>query len=202
MQTEHRRIDADAVVVAVPHDVVAADPARRLPSPTRPLAGLGTSAVVDVHLVFDRQVTDLAMAAGVDSPVQYVFDRTDSAGVRPRPVPGRVALGRRRPARPPPDDLIAEMTAALAALLPGARHARVVDSLVTKERAATFRAVPGTGRCGPGAATGVRRAGRRRSVDRHRMAGDDGRRGAQRPGRGPSRAAGDGPNPKLPEEVA
>ena len=35
---------------------------------------------INVHLVLDRRVTDLPMAAAVGSPVQFVFDRTVSAG--------------------------------------------------------------------------------------------------------------------------
>ena len=155
VQTEHRRIDADAVVVALPHDVLPTIlPAAALPA--RPTAGLGTSAVVNVHLVYDRKVTDLAMAAGVDSPVQYFFDRTDSAGVDHGQYLAVSLSAADRLLSTPPDQLISEMTAALAALLPGARHARVVDALVTKERAATFRAVPGTRPLRAEAATGVR----------------------------------------------
>ncbi len=155
VQTEHRRIDADAVVVALPHDVIPTIlPAAALP--TRPTAGLGTSAVVNVHVVYDRKVTDLAMAAGVDSPVQYFFDRTDSAGVDHGQYLAVSLSAADRLLSTPPDQLITEMTAALAALLPGARHARVVDALVTKERAATFRAVPGTRPLRAEAATGVR----------------------------------------------
>ena len=149
-----RRIDADAVIVAVPHDVSPSIlPAGALPA--RPTGELGTSAVVDVHLVFDRRSRPrhggrrrFARAVGVRPHRQR--------WCRARPVRGGVGLGGRRPARTPPDELITGMTAALAALLPGARQARVVDSLVTKERAATFRAVPGPGRCGPRPATGVR----------------------------------------------
>ena len=39
-------------------------------------AELGDSAIVNVHVVYDRRVTELELAAGVDSPVQCVFDRT------------------------------------------------------------------------------------------------------------------------------
>jgi uncharacterized protein with NAD-binding domain and iron-sulfur cluster len=53
-------------------------------------------------------------------------------------------LGRR------PDDLVTSITAELARLLPETSRARVVDSLVTKERNATFRARPGTAILRPG----------------------------------------------------
>ena len=60
------------------------------------LARLGTSPIVNLHVVYDRRVLELPFAAGVDTPVQYVFDRTESAGARPRAVPGGVAVGGRR----------------------------------------------------------------------------------------------------------
>lgn len=134
---------AGAVVLAVP-PTVAADlaPAGALP----PLARLGTSPIVDVQLVLDRRVTDLPLFAAVDSPVQYVFDRTATAGLDPRrgqvlalSLSGADTLVGCRPA-----DLVARFTAALGTLLPGMARARVVDAVVTKEQAATFRATPGS----------------------------------------------------------
>ena len=71
---------ADAVVVAVPHDAVA----DLLPPSSfdqqAAVAGLGRSPIVNVHLLYDRTVTNEAMLAGLDSPVQFVFDRTASSG--------------------------------------------------------------------------------------------------------------------------
>ena len=46
-------------------------------------------------------------------------------------------------------------TKALRELLPAARDARLVDAVVTRERAATFRAAPGTGALRPPARTKV-----------------------------------------------
>ena len=73
-----RSVEASAVVVATPPPVTAGlvPPAAGLPD----LSGLGTSPIVNVHLVLDRRVTDLPFAAGVDSPVQFIFDRTGSSG--------------------------------------------------------------------------------------------------------------------------
>ena len=45
------------------------------------LPELGESPIVNVHVVYDRRVTDLELAAGVDSPVQFVFDRTAASGI-------------------------------------------------------------------------------------------------------------------------
>src|SRR5207302_5467298 len=53
-----------------------------------------------------------------------------------------------------PDALSATVVRALSDLLPDARRAKVTDALVTRERAATFRARPGTAglRLGPATA--------------------------------------------------
>jgi len=37
---------------------------------------LGTSPIVNLHVVYDRPVLEQRFAAGVDTPVQYLFDRT------------------------------------------------------------------------------------------------------------------------------
>jgi uncharacterized protein with NAD-binding domain and iron-sulfur cluster len=100
---------------------------------------------VNVHLVLDRRVTDLAVAACVDSPVQFFFDRTESAGAGDGEQCLSISLsaadeyiGRR------PEELVATFFAALGDLLPEARRAELVDAVVSRERSATFRAVPGT----------------------------------------------------------
>jgi uncharacterized protein with NAD-binding domain and iron-sulfur cluster len=49
--------------------------------------------------------------------------------------------------------LAGRVAAALGGLLPSSRDARLVDSFVTKERQATFRARPGTARLRPVAQT-------------------------------------------------
>jgi squalene-associated FAD-dependent desaturase len=157
VRTPDGTFDADAVIAAVPHEI-ARDllPSGAVPNQDR-LGDLGASAIVDVHLVFDRKVTPWPLMAAVHSPVQWVFDRTASSGLGsqaggPQYVAVSVSaaddlLGRR------PDDLVAWITAEFGRLLPEAIGARVVDSLVTKERAATFRARPGTAALRPGPRT-------------------------------------------------
>jgi hydroxysqualene dehydroxylase len=145
--------EADAVIVAVPHTEAAAIlPEDALPARQR-LVELGSSAIVDVHLVFDRPVTRWPVMAGCRSAAQWVFDRTASSGLETRPggpqylavsLSAADALVGRRP-----DDLTAWIQTELTRLLPAAGEARVLDSLVTKERQATFRARPGTGRLRP-----------------------------------------------------
>ena len=138
-------IDADSVVVAVPHDAAS----KLLPPGTvaaqHRLIELGTSPIVNIHLVYDRPVTDLAFFATVGSDVQYVFDRTDGAGLDD----GRQCLAVSLSAAESyigmaSTELVAHFTAELARLLPAAVSAIVTESIVTRERSATFYGMPGT----------------------------------------------------------
>ena len=151
-------VEADAVVIAVPHgaagDVLPAGAIRAQES----LGQLGTSAIVNVHVVFDRRVTDRPLLAGVGSAVQWVFDRTVSSGLAPPAGTGpqylAVSLSAAdRLLRRHPDAIAGEVLAELPRLLPAAGGATVLDTLVTKERTATFRAVPGTAHLRPTAET-------------------------------------------------
>jgi squalene-associated FAD-dependent desaturase len=182
VQTPDGTVDADGVIVAVPHDAAG----RLLPPGSVAhqdrLGELGASAIVDVHLVFDRPVTRWPLLAGLGSPVQWVFDRTASSGLGAGGSGGSGGSGssggsggagrsaRSGPAAGPqyvavsisaaddllgrhPEDLVPWITGELTRLLPAVAAAHVVDSLVTKERNATFRARPGTARLRPGPRT-------------------------------------------------
>ncbi|HEX5583438.1 hydroxysqualene dehydroxylase HpnE, partial [Gaiella sp.] len=73
-------VEADAVVVAVPHLVVAKIVPPGVVDETA-LDALGESPIVNCHLHYDRRVLHEPFAAAVDSPVQWLFDRTRSSGV-------------------------------------------------------------------------------------------------------------------------
>jgi uncharacterized protein with NAD-binding domain and iron-sulfur cluster len=218
-------ISVDAVVLAVPHDAAARlIPQGALPDSTvAAWSGLGASPIVNVHVIYDRPVTDLPFAAAVDSPVQWVFDRTRISGLdrlsaptsQPAPASSepfqqsetRVSLpsnvvnpgvhhvaatqadradaaaavtdaadapdgahGAGNAARRPQylaislsaaDEYVDVPAAALrerflpalAELFPAARDARVNEFFVTRERRATFRQAPGSGKLRPQAAT-------------------------------------------------
>ena len=155
-------VEADAVVVALPHEeAVAVVPADTVAGQDR-WTDLGSSGIVDVHLVFDRRVTTEEMLAGHRSPIQWVFDRTSSSGLSVPPGgaggggPQYLAvslsaadhlLGER------PEILVERTVTELGRLLPAVAGARLTDSLVTKERRATFRAAPGSAALRPGPRT-------------------------------------------------
>lgn len=158
VRTSDGVLHADAVVVAVPHEESSAVVPDSLDGRTQ-WSDLGSSAIVDVHLIFERSVTDWPLMAAVSSPVQWVFDRTSSSGLE---FSGHQYLAVSLSAADhllgrPPEELVRSTVAALGQLLPSVTHVRLVDSAVTKERRATFRAAPGSQSLRPQAAT--RRAG-------------------------------------------
>jgi squalene-associated FAD-dependent desaturase len=145
-------LGADGVVLAVPHDRAAALlPAEALRGAAWPGA-LGSSPIVNIHVVYDRPVLEHRFAAGVDTPVQYVFDRTPPQWRERQYI--AVSLSGA-------SEEMTMSTAALreryvaAELLPAAREAHVERFIVTKEHAATFRATPGTAALRPAAATAL-----------------------------------------------
>jgi squalene-associated FAD-dependent desaturase len=143
---------AGAVVLAVTHRVATVlVPPGTVDDPQR-WAGLGSSPIVKVRLRYARAVTDLPFAAAVDSPTQWVFDRTGpqtGAGQYLVVSLSCAAALLRRPAA----DLVREQVAALGELFSAARRTRVLDAFVTREPHATMRAVPGTRALRPGART-------------------------------------------------
>jgi squalene-associated FAD-dependent desaturase len=160
VHTNDGPLDADGVVVALPHEEASAV----LPAGTTARQGrwpdLGSSAVVDVHLVFDRQVSPWEFFAGHRCAVQWVFDRSQASGLRAAEPDHQylsVSLSAADALLPvAPEVIVRDTVDALAQLLPAARGARLVDSLVTKERRATFAARPGTAALRPAAATSRR----------------------------------------------
>jgi hydroxysqualene dehydroxylase len=146
------RIDGrpfDGVISAVPPEVAS----RLLPIS---LPGeLGTSPIVNLHVVFDRKVLDQPFVAAIDSPLQWVFDRTEQSGLTEGQYIAVSLSAADDLIDVPVAELRSRMLPALSALLPAARTASVRDFFVTRERHATFRAAPGTARLRPPAATAL-----------------------------------------------
>ncbi len=147
---------AAAAVLAVPHTRAARLLEPLLGEPARALRGLGASPIVNLHVVYDRQVCDQRFAAGVGTPVQYVFDRTRAAGAPAGCQYLAVSLsGAEREMGMSVQELRERYLPALRELFPRAREAKVERFLVTREHAATFRAAPGVGALRPGPQTAV-----------------------------------------------
>jgi len=146
-----REIAADAVVLALP-------PARARAAcpPALPVdPDLGEAPIVNVHLWYDRRVLDRTVLAVVDSPVQWMFDRTAITG---EGVPGQhIALsisGAHAEMGVPRADLAGAMDREMRTLFPGTR-AVLLASAVTKDARATFAPSPGQASRRPGPATPV-----------------------------------------------
>src|SRR5207249_883596 len=132
-------IEADAVVVAVPNDRVGTLlPPDATPDPGA-FARLGASPIVNIHVVYAAPVTRLRFAAVVDSPVQWVFDRTGQAGLDQGQYLAVSLSGADAYVDRSVEDLRTEFLPALARLFPNSRSAGVERFLVTRERAAPFR---------------------------------------------------------------
>ena len=148
-------LDADGVVVAVPPGQ-----AGRLAGPAG-VAGaerwddLGAAPIVNVHVCYDRPVTALPFAAAVESPVQWVFDKTRPAGLAQGQYLAVSLSAADGYVDTPAASLRAQFLPALERLFPAAAGASVTDFFVTRERRATFRQAPGTGALRPGTATAV-----------------------------------------------
>jgi hypothetical protein len=168
-------IEADGVVLAVPPAVAA----RLMPAgtagpgtpgePAAPGNGqvppgqpgpeqwreLDTSPIVNVHVIYDQRVTRLPFAAAVDSPVQWVFDRTGPSGLRSGQYLAVSLSAADGYVDVPASALRERFLPAMADLFPAARDAQVSDFFVTRERRATLRQVPGCERLRPVAATAL-----------------------------------------------
>ena len=142
---------AEAAVVALPHTRAATLLEPLLGDTARAWNGLGSSPIVNLHIVYDRPVLDQPFAAGVGTPVQYLFDRSAAAGAPAGCQYLAVSLsGAEREMKMSVDDLRKRYLPALEKLLPRARQAKVELFLATREHAATFRAAPGTAALRPG----------------------------------------------------
>jgi hydroxysqualene dehydroxylase len=150
-------LDADAVICALPPT--------RASALLEPLLGaerterwgqLGESPIINVHVVYDRRVCELGFAAGVGTPVQYLFDRTEAAGLGDGQYLAVSLSGAEEDMRLDAERLGDRYVAALRELFPLARDAMVRSVHVSREHAATFRAAPGVQALRPRARTSVR----------------------------------------------
>lgn len=153
-----RVIDSDGVILAIPPRHAFTVLPELAGTEAKGAADLGTSPIVNVHVVYDRRVTDLDFAAAVNSPAQWIFDRTESSGLH-KHHPGAQYLAVTVSSADaivdvPARTLTDQFTAALSDLFPRARHAQVIDAFVTRERNATFRQAAGTWALRPDATAG------------------------------------------------
>ncbi|MEW6271313.1 MAG: FAD-dependent oxidoreductase, partial [Thermodesulfobacteriota bacterium] len=132
-------------------------------APWRDLEALGASPIVSVHLWYDRPVLDGEFAGLLGTTTQFAFDRTRLCGTR---LPGSDADGSSQVSAVisagheeegwENGRLASTVVADIAALFPAARGARVVRSVVVKEKHATISCTPAAERLRPGPETPLR----------------------------------------------
>ncbi|MEW1865036.1 hydroxysqualene dehydroxylase HpnE [Streptomyces sp. NBC_00669] len=148
------QLTAGTVVLAVPqqetHELL---PAGALDEPEK-LLRIGTAPILNVHVIYDRQVLQQPFLAALGSPVQWVFDRTKSSG---HTGGGQYVALSQSAVQDEIDLPVAELRRRylpeLERVLPASRGAAVRDFFVTRERTATFAPTPGVAALRPGPAT-------------------------------------------------
>ena len=147
-------LPTDAVVLALPPQrVVAVSPAALAADP-----GLGASPIVNVHVWYDRPVMDEPFTAIVDSPVQWIFNRTVMGGGDGRAHHLAISIsGAREEVEVPRAELAEAMRAELEHLVPARPRGHRPGHAVVKEPQATFAAAPGQAARRPGPATPLER---------------------------------------------
>ena len=139
-------VEGDAYVSSLPSDVllqllpheVAEDPFFARAS------GLGWSPIVGIHLWYDRPVMDQDFVPFLNSPVQFVFNKSLIQGRKGQGQYVCISLsGAWQYIKRPKEELLELFVDEMANLFPRAREAEVQRSLVVKEPQATFRSAPG-----------------------------------------------------------
>ncbi|MHB1859819.1 MAG: hydroxysqualene dehydroxylase [Solirubrobacteraceae bacterium] len=153
---QRERVHSDAVIDALPHLRAAEVLPPQADAIAQRLRRIGVSPIVNLHVLYDRRVCELPFAASVQSPVQYLFDRSEAGGARDGEQYLAVSLSCADVEMEQSVQRLRERyVPAIAELLPDARRARVKSFLVTREHAATFRATPGIAALRPAARTGI-----------------------------------------------
>ena len=134
------RIEADAVVAALPPERAPAIVGTALTM----AVDVGSCPIVNVHLWLSQPIMSEPVIALVDSPAQWVFNRTLITGAA---GPGQhLAIsisGAHDEIQRDRAQLAQEMAAEIAVCLPAARDAEVLAAHVVKEPRATFAPGPG-----------------------------------------------------------
>lgn len=153
VQTSGADLDFDALIVSTAPRVAATLGA--LAGEAHLAERLGTSPIVNIHFVLDRKVTELKIAACLDSPIEFLFDRTDASGVTAGQCLVISLSAADRYIGIGTSELVPKFFDALRELFPKARDAQLLSAVVTREYAATFRSTPGIESLRPSTTTAV-----------------------------------------------
>ena len=151
-------IRSRSFISALPFDVLLdiLPEEQRASPPFNALKNLHWSPIVNLHILYDRPVLQEPFCVFVDSPLQWVFNRSLIEG-RPTESEGQLLTVSVSAAWELADRSREELTEMflreMAEVLPVARKAVARRVSVVKQRNATFRCLPGANLSRPGAAT-------------------------------------------------
>lgn len=156
--SDGEKIAAATIVSAVPWyeivRVVPGDLLRSEPYFTNILA-LRPAPIISINLWFDRPITDLDFAGLRGTTVQWLFNRSKVQGAGENGI-SLVLSGAHEHVSRSKEELLSVAIRDLAELFPESRAAKLVHSLVIKERFATFSPCVGVDQLRPAAKSPVR----------------------------------------------
>jgi|SRR5690348_3828499 len=151
-------IEAKAVLSAVPWNILPAllpaDAVTSEPAFSR-ILDLHPAPIISIYLWFDRAVTDLEFVGLRGTTIQWLFNKGRLLGSGENYI-SLVLSGAHDHVERPKEDLLETAVSELRNLLPGMRDARLMHSLVIKERFATFSPCVGVDSLRPPALTPIR----------------------------------------------
>ncbi|HEX7078327.1 MAG TPA: hydroxysqualene dehydroxylase HpnE [Candidatus Eisenbacteria bacterium] len=148
------RVDAGAVVLAVPHERVTWLLRPEFAAPYRAIAAAPWSPIVSTVHVFDRAILPSRFVGLSGTATHWAFDRGPAAGGR---AVGTVRSAAFADQEREPRAIAEETTMDLREAFPEARGASLLAARVYKERKATLRGTPATQPLRPPARTAVER---------------------------------------------
>ncbi len=152
VRTDSGTVEADTIVLALPPQNLPDTLPRSVMSDLffARIRQIETSPIVNVHLWYDRPVWDQRFAAFLNTPVQWVFNKSRLWNLD---GPGQyldISLsGAHDYIDMPNADILQLFTKEIFALFPASRGADLTRALVVKQRAATFSGRPGIARLRP-----------------------------------------------------
>lgn len=147
------KLDAGAIVLAVPHERFGWMLRPEYLEPYRELAATPWAPIVSTVHTFDRAILPSRFVGLIGTKTQWAFDR----GVRgdERYQVGTIRSAAFHDCEREASSIAAETTAELREAFPAAREARVLNARVFKERRGTLRSTPIVQPMRPGSATAI-----------------------------------------------
>jgi zeta-carotene desaturase len=116
---------------------------------------LRPSPIISINLWFDLPITELEFAGLRGTTIQWLFDKSRILGANDHQV-SLVLSGAHEHVSRSKEDLLALSLRELAGMLPAVGRAKLLHSLIVKERFATFSPCPETEALRPPARTPIR----------------------------------------------